>query len=133
MREIDKEKSSSGKERRDGIMLFLSRKRKTHYSELTQIFNVSNPTIKKDLDILEETYRIPLIRQTGTDGYIAVLDGWYLNTVYLSPNEEHLLNTVSAVIRNNDIYNALSDTSRTNLGEQILNLKKKFSKPVVNE
>ena len=78
-------------ERRMDIMFYLSEERETHYFDLRQRYNVSNPVLKKDLDILETIFGVPLYRVRGRNGYIKIFGNWVARYRHLNSIQEKAL------------------------------------------
>lgn len=87
-------------ERREAIRYYLSDVRFVTLKKLTDEFQVSRSTIRRDIDILTET--TPLETVQGNGGGIRVIEGWYANRRYLTDTQETLLIRLSAGLRADD-------------------------------
>lgn len=89
--------------RRLEILRFLYRRKRSTIGELSNRFEVSERTIRRDLDVIEES--VDLERKTGRYGggiSISKSDSGYSN--YLTPTEEDLIIKIIKTVKNNTPY-----------------------------
>lgn len=109
--------------RRLRLLNALSRRRYDTVSNLAVEFSVSERTIRRDIDVLSAVE--PIYTQTGRySGGVYVVDGYFVNKVYLSPEQERLLNYIIVCAKNNKSI-ILTDSEISQLSEII----KAYSKP----
>ena len=89
-------KDLSSSERRTDMLIFMNEVRETHYRDLSKIYGVSAPTIKKDLDYLESVFSVPLIRIGGNGGSVKVMDDWHFHFKVLTVEQVKTLIEVIA-------------------------------------
>jgi len=84
---------SEATERQFKILIALSQRRHDSISNLAFEFGVSERTIRRDIDTL--CHIAPIYTKTGRyPGGVYVVDGYFLNKVYLSPKQEQLLTKI---------------------------------------
>ena len=71
-------------------------------ANLAAEFGVSVRTIKNDIDILSLSYPIETIRGRYGGG-VRVADGYYLHKKYLKPEQQELLERLSANLSGSDL------------------------------
>lgn len=76
-------------ERRQGILDVLNSRRFDKIENLSNEFNVSRSTIKRDIEILSLTYPITTIQ--GNGGGVKMFDGCYLDRKHFTQEQEMLL------------------------------------------
>lgn len=76
-------------ERRNAIMKALCRRRFETITNLATEFEVSERTIRRDIEIL--SYTEPLYTQPGRNGGVYVVDGYHTGQLYISEDEMGLL------------------------------------------
>ncbi len=76
-------------ERRNAIMKALCRRRYETITNLAAEFEVSERTIRRDIEIL--SYTEPLYTQPGRNGGVYVVEGYQANRMYLTEEETGLL------------------------------------------
>ena len=104
-------------ERRSEIIRFLYRRKYTTISALSIKFEVSERTIRRDIDVIEES--VELDRKAGRYGggiYISKSDSNYSN--YLTPSEEDLILKIIEYANKNKPYTATSE--ELNILKQLL-------------
>ena len=62
-----------------------------HYTELTDVFEISEMTLMKDLNFLRDVMEVPIRTKRGYDGYIHIDGGWNVLIRYLNEEEQHTL------------------------------------------
>ena len=90
MKSVDK-KYNSLIERRFLIMAYIKAHNIAHYTELTDVFEISQMTLMKDLKFLREVMEVPIRTKRGYDGYIYIDGGWNILIRHLSEYEQHTL------------------------------------------
>lgn len=91
-------------ERRKEIITLLCRRRHDTTSNLASEFGVSERTIRRDIEALSLTE--PIYTQTGRyGGGIYVLDGYYIDRMYMTDQE---LSVLSKAMKVTIMYNALN-------------------------
>ena len=109
-------------ERRNRILVVLCERRNEKINNLAKEFNVSERTIRRDIEII--SLSAPIYTETGIYGGVRVMDGYYLNRTYLSKTQEELLKLLlESYIGGKSIYITEKDATEIN------NLIKRFSKP----
>jgi predicted DNA-binding transcriptional regulator YafY len=76
-------------ERRNAILKALCRRRYETISNLATEFDVSERTIRRDIEILSFTE--PIYTQSGRNGGVYVVDGYRMDRMYMSEEEAGLL------------------------------------------
>ena len=76
-------------ERRNAILKALCRRRYDTITNLAEEFNVSERTIRRDIDIL--SCSAPIYTQTGRYGGVYVVDGYRSDRMYISDEESRVL------------------------------------------
>lgn len=76
-------------ERRSAILKALCRRRYETISNLATEFNVSERTIRRDIDVLSSTE--PIYTQPGRAGGVYVVDGYRMDRMYMSEAEMGVL------------------------------------------
>ena len=76
-------------ERRNAIFMALCRRRFETVTNLATEFEVSERTIRRDIEIL--SYTEPLYTQPGRNGGVFVVDGYHTGQLYISEDEMGLL------------------------------------------
>ena len=71
-------------------------------ANLAAEFGVTTRTIKNDIDILSLSYPIETIRGRYGGG-VRVADGYYLHKKYLKPEQQELLERLSANLSGSDL------------------------------
>lgn len=85
-------------ERRHKIMMLLCKRRHETVSNLATEFGVSERTIRRDIDILSFTY--PIYTQQGRyAGGIYVMNGYYIDQLYLTTAEINFLKKILLCIK----------------------------------
>ncbi|MBO5286932.1 MAG: DeoR family transcriptional regulator [Clostridia bacterium] len=86
-------------ERRTGILKVLCRRRHEIIENLASEFNVSERTIRRDIAILSISY--PIYTQSGKyRGGVYMIDGFYLDRMYMSEAELEVMKKLYAMIEN---------------------------------
>lgn len=88
-------------ERRMEILETLCHRRQETMANLAFEFGVSVRTIRNDIDTLSLSYPLETVRGRYGGG-VKVLDGYYLNRKYLKPEQQELLERLSAQLLGND-------------------------------
>lgn len=76
-------------ERRSAILKTLCRRRYETISNLATEFDVSERTIRRDIDVLSSTE--PIYTQPGRAGGVYVVDGYRMDRMYMSKEETDIL------------------------------------------
>lgn len=77
-------------ERRQMIAEYISDHRHVHIRQIMNEFNISNATVRRDVELLACSY--PIITSVGRNvGGIHAMDGWYIGRRYLHSDQEALL------------------------------------------
>ena len=80
----------SATERRQLMAEYISDHRHVQVQELMSEFNISDKTVRRDVELLSCSY--PIITKTGRHGAgIYAMDGWYIGRRYLHDDQEALL------------------------------------------
>ncbi len=88
-------------ERRTAIMRLLSRRRHETIANMAREFDVSERTIRRDIEILSMTE--PIYTQAGKyQGGVYVLDHYYADRTFLEDSEIHVLQKIYDTLKNND-------------------------------
>lgn len=90
-------------ERRNEIMEALCQRRHDTTKNLAFEFNVSERTIRNDINILSLSYPLETIRGRYGGG-IRVMDGFYLDRKYLKPKQHELLDRLKKNLSNDDLF-----------------------------
>lgn len=89
-------------ERRMKIMEVLCRRRHETMKNLAFEFDVSQRTIRNDINVLSLSY--PLETKRGRyGGGVEVMDGYYLDRKYLKPKQQELLEKLSENLSGDDL------------------------------
>ena len=80
-------------ERRYMILETLSQRRCACVNNLAELYQVTEKTIRKDIQILSSS--APIYTVQGKGGGIHVADGWYYSHQYLTERQEALLHKLS--------------------------------------
>lgn len=91
-------------ERRVAILEFLCVRRTSSLSELANEFNVSERTIKTDLQVLTCSY--PVYTTQGRGGGVHIMDGYKLGMKYLSASQTEFLERISKNLTGADLKTA---------------------------
>ena len=93
-------------ERRNAIMKALCRRRHDTIHSVASEFDVSERTIRRDIEAL--SYTEPIYTQTGRyGGGVYVVDGYYMDRMYMTEDETRILNKLyKAVQTERDFLNA---------------------------
>lgn len=92
--------SMSALERQNYIRDLISDKRHTSVAELARNLNVSENTVRRDLDAISP---ITLFYTTpGKGGGIHAEDGWYSSSRYFTEGQEELLTRLSHTLQGDD-------------------------------
>lgn len=90
---------SEATERQFKILIALSQRRHDTISNLAFEFHVSERTIRRDIDTL--CHIAPIYAKPGRyPGGIYTVDGYFVNKVYLLPEQEHLLKSIIECAKN---------------------------------
>jgi predicted DNA-binding transcriptional regulator YafY len=76
-------------ERRQAILEALSDRRRDTVANLASEFDVSNATIRRDIEVLSSS--APIFTVQGNGGGIHVADGYYVSRRYLRDDQENFL------------------------------------------
>lgn len=76
-------------ERRGAILKALCRRRYETISNLATEFDVSERTIRRDIEVL--SYTEPIYTQPGRHGGVYVVDGYRMDRMYMSEEETNVL------------------------------------------
>ena len=87
-------------ERRMAILEALCERRHDSVENLANEFNVSVRTIKYDIEALILSY--PVYTTQGCGGGVHVVEGYYIGRKYLKPNQQELLEKLSATLSGED-------------------------------
>ena len=88
-------------ERRNEILRILCRRRHETIENLASELAVSKRTIRRDIDVLSMTY--PIYTQTGKyNGGIYVMDGFFLERMYMNDTELDVLKKLYTIEQNNN-------------------------------
>lgn len=79
-------------ERRNAILKALCRRRCETISNLAAEFDVSERTIRRDIDVLSSTE--PIYTQPGRCGGVYVMDGYRMDRMYMSDEETDVLRKI---------------------------------------
>ena len=80
----------SATERRQMMAEYISVHRHVQVQELMTEFNISDKTVRRDVELLSCSY--PIITKTGRHGAgVYAMDGWYIDRRYLHDDQEALL------------------------------------------
>ena len=83
-------------ERRNAILKALCRRRYETIGNLAEEFDVSERTIRRDIEVL--SYTEPIYTQSGRHaGGVYVVDGYHLDRMYMSEEEIALLRKIKSV------------------------------------
>ena len=74
-------------ERRYKMCSYIKLARITHYEELSRMFGISQKSIKKALDFIEECLGLILERKPGNGGYIKIAEGYKRGIVVFNKEE----------------------------------------------
>ena len=81
-------------ERRSAILKVLCRRRFETIGNLAEEFDVSERTIRRDIEAL--SYTEPIYTQSGRHaGGVSVVDGYYMNRMYMSEEEIAVLQKIA--------------------------------------
>ena len=112
-------------ERRREIIKCLCRRRHETIANLAFEFGVSERTVRRDIEVLSLTE--PIYTKTGRYyGGVYVMEGYYVNNMYLPEEEIDLLKKINEAETDSGIY-ALTVSERGRLNKMI----DSYSKPVV--
>ncbi len=114
-------------ERRKEIMKILCRRRHEKISNLAFEFNVDYRTMRRDIEALSLTE--PIYTKTGRyGGGVYVMDGYYIDRIYMSDNEIQVLTKIESALRSGTI----SSINRADMA--LLNqIVSDYSKPRIQE
>ncbi len=114
-------------ERRKEIMRILCKRRHEKISNLAFEFNVDYRTMRRDIETLSLTE--PIYTKTGRyGGGVYVMDGYYIDRIYMSDNEIQVLTKIESALRSGTISSIKqADMALLN---QIVN---DYSKPRIQE
>ena len=85
-------------ERRQAILEFLCEVRKTTMANIQFEFNISRSTARRDIFELSLSY--PVIAQAGNDGGVYVSEEYFLGKMYLSREQQMLLESLKSTASN---------------------------------
>jgi len=109
-------------ERRNQILAVLCERRHEKINCLAEEFNVSERTIRRDVEII--SLHAPIYTETGIYGGVRVMDGYYLNRTYLNEAQEELL---KILLDSHDNEKSIYISEENAI--EIKNLIKRFSRP----
>lgn len=99
-------------ERRNAILKALCRRRYETVSNLAAEFEVSERTIRRDIEVL--SYTEPIYTQTGRHaGGVYVVDGYHMDRMYMSDDEIAVLEKVKATANGNEAPFLLPGEAKT--------------------
>lgn len=85
-------------ERRNAILKALCRRRYETIGNLAEEFDVSERTIRRDIEVL--SYTEPIYTQSGRHaGGVYVVDGYHMDRMYMSDEEITLLKKIKSIAR----------------------------------
>ncbi len=114
-------------ERRKEIMRVLCKRRHEKMSNLAFEFNVDYRTIRRDIEALSLTE--PIYTKTGRyGGGVYVMDGYYIDRIYMSDSEIQVLAKIESALTNGTISSI--NQADISLLNQIVN---DYSKPRIQE
>ena len=87
-------------ERRQLILEMMCERRHDCVDNLAIEFDVSNRTIRRDIEILSISY--PICMKQGTGGGVHVSDGYYIGREYLKPSQAELLGKLALTLEGVD-------------------------------
>lgn len=96
------EKGMTATERRQKIMELLNVRRQETMQNMAFEFGVSDRTIRNDINELSLSYPIETIRGRYGGG-VRLMDGFSLNRKYLNPEQQNLLEKLSAHLSGDDL------------------------------
>ena len=79
----------SALDRRQGILEFVSDRRRLTYQDICNKFGISYNTARRDIEVLSCSY--PILTIQGRNGGVRAMDGWYVSRRYLHDDQEELL------------------------------------------
>lgn len=89
-------------ERRNEIIRLLCRRRYESIPNLAREFGVSARTVQRDIEILSLTF--PIYTKAGRyDGGVYVLDGYFIDRMYMTEEELSVLKKLSAASQKADL------------------------------
>ena len=110
-------------ERRQEILKHLCRERSTTIYRLAVLFEVSERTIQRDINVL--CLKHPIYTQVGRyNGGVYIHDGYYSERLYLLEDECHVLKKVLSFAHQKQICNLNDDETKI-----LKNIIKNHSKP----
>ena len=83
-------------ERRQAILEFLCEVRKTTMANIQFEFEISRSTARRDIFELSLSY--PVIAQAGNDGGVFLSEDYFLGKMYLSKEQQMLLESLMATV-----------------------------------
>ena len=92
--------SMSALERQNYIRDLISDKRHTSIAELARDLEVSENTVRRDLNAISPITSFYIT--PGKGGGIHAVDGWYSSRRYLSEKQEELLNRLNLILQGDD-------------------------------
>lgn len=99
-------------ERRNAILKALCRRRYETISNLATEFEVSERTIRRDIEVL--SYTEPIYTQTGRHaGGVYVVDGYSADRMYMSEDEIALLCKIKDAVSDSDFHFLLPGEEKT--------------------
>ena len=78
-------------ERRYSIVAYIKAHNFAHYTELADVFEISEMTLMKDLNFLRDIMKVPIKAKHGCDGFIYIEGGWNVLIRYLDEDEQYTL------------------------------------------
>ncbi len=110
-------------ERRKEIMIALCRRRHDTVNNLAFEFGVSTRTIRRDIEVL--SLKEPIYTRTGRyGGGIYVMDGYYIDRMYISDEESKVL----VKVLNFAVSQAILDSGDVQILKHIID---KYTKPKI--
>ena len=113
-------------ERHEEILRILCDKRRTTAKELGEMLNTSLRNIRRDVAVLSLHY--PIYTVTGRYGGIYIMDGYFLDRLYVSAEETRVLQKAYATLR--EQAGSALDLNEYRIFHNIL---RKYSNPKVKE
>ena len=113
-------------ERHEEILRILCDRRRTTTKELGEMLNTSPRNIRRDVAVLSLYY--PIYTVTGRYGGVYIMDGYFLDRLYVSEEETRVLQKVYATLR--EQADSALDLDEYRVFQNVL---RKYSNPKVKE